>query len=398
MIFFVFTVTFFIGFSIEVHFFLVIYSYFKTMEMCYVDILIPAVRRYPAENQNILRLAEGAQTPCNTESIDTLRDVGTRDESAREIGEKYSQLPPQTSDVETKWTLFRSGVSAAAARVFGEKRIGVAPRSRVPISLIPANSLTPKPNACAHEADGRNRSGLGMPQDLVPSRPFRSGLSWIACGDSPSADETISFVMPLSNEDRRSAVISLHEAGKSPTEIFRLLQNNGYNRNFIKRTIQRNAVDMSRGYTGRLEFQEYVSEETYKNLLISSMVTIPAILIVDSLLIHGVRKGKRKLMIPWLALELLALIVVIIIIVVFFIILIGFLITTKNGLFFIIFIVVAVVFIIAYSIAVHFFLVVYSHFKELQNLEHAGEEQRTDGKQENFNAEIVSYRSQEQEV
>lgn len=45
--------------------------------------------------------------------------------------------------------------------------------------------------------------------------------------------------MPLSNEDRRSAVISLHEAGKSPTEIFRLLQNNGYNRNFIKRTIQR---------------------------------------------------------------------------------------------------------------------------------------------------------------
>ncbi|CAG0881538.1 unnamed protein product [Darwinula stevensoni] len=57
--------------------------------------------------------------------------------------------------------------------------------------------------------------------------------------DSQSADETISFVMPLSNEDRRSAVISLHEAGKSPTEIFRLLQNNGYNRNFIKRTIQR---------------------------------------------------------------------------------------------------------------------------------------------------------------
>ncbi|CAG0901433.1 unnamed protein product, partial [Darwinula stevensoni] len=51
--------------------------------------------------------------------------------------------------------------------------------------------------------------------------------------------EITRFVMPLSNEDRRSAVISLHEAGKSPTEIFRLLQNNGYNRNFIKRTIQR---------------------------------------------------------------------------------------------------------------------------------------------------------------
>ncbi|CAG0900823.1 unnamed protein product [Darwinula stevensoni] len=48
-------------------------------------------------------------------------------------------------------------------------------------------------------------------------------------------DEVSNFVMPLSNEDRRSAVISLHEAGKSPTEIFRLLQN----RNFIKRMIQR---------------------------------------------------------------------------------------------------------------------------------------------------------------
>ncbi|CAG0903847.1 unnamed protein product, partial [Darwinula stevensoni] len=64
-------------------------------------------------------------------------------------------------------------------------------------------------------------------------------LRKLVLGDSQSADETISFVMPLSNEDRRSAVISLHEAGKSPAEIFRLLQNNGYNRNFIKRTIQR---------------------------------------------------------------------------------------------------------------------------------------------------------------
>ncbi|CAG0882037.1 unnamed protein product [Darwinula stevensoni] len=159
-----------------------------------------------------------------------------------------------------------------------------------------------------------------------------------------------------------------------------------------------NVVDMSRGYEMRPEIHDQVSEEAYTNLLVSSMVILLAFIIFDSLLIHGVRKGKRKLMIPWLALELLALITGIIIFVVVFLMLIGLLVMTKNGLFFIIFIVVAVVFLIAYSIAVHFFLVVYSHFKELENLDHAGGEHGFEGKQENFNAEFVSYRSQKQEV
>ena len=47
----------------------------------------------------------------------------------------------------------------------------------------------------------------------------------------------ISFVM--SYEDRCSAVISLHEAGKTSSVTFRLVQNNGYSWNFIKRTIKR---------------------------------------------------------------------------------------------------------------------------------------------------------------
>ncbi|CAG0882039.1 unnamed protein product [Darwinula stevensoni] len=123
-----------------------------------------------------------------------------------------------------------------------------------------------------------------------------------------------------------------------------------------------NVIDMSRGYEMRSEITDQLSEETYTNLLISSMVILPALIIVDSLLIHGVR--KRNLMIPWLALELLALIAGLIIFIC--IMLIGLLVLAPHGLF-IIFIIVAVVFLIAYSIAVHFFLVVYSHFKGLKN-------------------------------
>ncbi|CAG0902877.1 unnamed protein product [Darwinula stevensoni] len=154
-----------------------------------------------------------------------------------------------------------------------------------------------------------------------------------------------------------------------------------------------NVVDMSRGYEMRSEITDQLSEETYTNLLITSMVTLLALIIVDSLLIHGVRKGKRNLMIPWLALEFLALIAILIIFIC--IILFGLLTMAPHGLF-IIFIIVAVVFLIVYSIVVHFFLVVYSHFKELQNLEHAGEEQRFEGNQETVNAGFMAYPLQRQ--
>ena len=41
---------------------------------------------------------------------EALRDEKTHEEFAKVIGEKYSHLPLQISDIETEWDLFRSGV------------------------------------------------------------------------------------------------------------------------------------------------------------------------------------------------------------------------------------------------------------------------------------------------
>lgn len=55
--------------------------------------------------------------------------------------------------------------------------------------------------------------------------------------------------------DRRRAVVTLHKAGYEPSEIFHLLKHDGYNRNFIARTIKRYTVNgtlENRKITGRV--------------------------------------------------------------------------------------------------------------------------------------------------
>ncbi|CAG0903604.1 unnamed protein product [Darwinula stevensoni] len=133
-----------------------------------------------------------------------------------------------------------------------------------------------------------------------------------------------------------------------------------------------NVITMARGYEQRPGIHDHISEEAFTNLLICSMVFYLMFIIFDSLLIHGVRKMKRKRMIPWMCMDFLALIAGAILFVVIFISLIVILVATNNVLIFTLFMIVVVVFFIAYSIGIHFFLVVYSHFKELGNPERFG--------------------------
>ncbi|CAG0898766.1 unnamed protein product [Darwinula stevensoni] len=153
-----------------------------------------------------------------------------------------------------------------------------------------------------------------------------------------------------------------------------------------------NVITMARGYEQRSEIHDHISKEAFANLLICSMVFYLLFIIFDSLLIHGVRKMKRKLMIPWLYMDFLALIAGVILFVVIFVSLIVTVVTTKDGLIFTLFMIVVVVFFIAYSIGIHFFLVVYSHFRELGNPELLGGDEGVEIKQEILNAEDVSFR------
>ncbi|CAG0898348.1 unnamed protein product [Darwinula stevensoni] len=127
------------------------------------------------------------------------------------------------------------------------------------------------------------------------------------------------------------------------------------------------------GYTKRAQYHAHLSGEGWGYLLmqfeeftrpnIFEMVLLPLSIIPEALLIHGVRKRKRKLLIPWLFLDFLALTASLILLLVIFLVLVVLLVMMMNILIFILFIVGIVAVFLAYYVAVHFFLVVYSYFK-----------------------------------
>ncbi|CAG0897956.1 unnamed protein product [Darwinula stevensoni] len=84
-------------------------------------------------------------------------------------------------------------------------------------------------------------------------------------------------------------------------------------------------------------------------------------IICDSLLLVGVLKMRRKLMIPFLGLQLVWLTLGTIAAIVLFVL---FAVNSGSTIFVA---VTAVVFVVLYGIAVYFFFVVYSHFKELES-------------------------------
>ncbi|CAG0900223.1 unnamed protein product [Darwinula stevensoni] len=103
----------------------------------------------------------------------------------------------------------------------------------------------------------------------------------------------------------------------------------------------------------------YGSEKTFARVLIGLTCYFFAMVVVDSLLVHGIRKRKRVLMIPWLCMALLELVLALLLFIMVFVVatqVIG------EAVFLVI---MFVSFIAFFAIPVHFFDVVYFYFKEL---------------------------------
>ncbi|CAG0901089.1 unnamed protein product [Darwinula stevensoni] len=101
-------------------------------------------------------------------------------------------------------------------------------------------------------------------------------------------------------------------------------------------------------------------EGVYGKLSIANLVLSGLWIVCDSLLIHGIRKAKRKLMIPWLCIALAALIAGPIVAAALLVLVLA--LAPENAVFLVL---VAVLFVLSYPVGIHFFLVVYSHFREL---------------------------------
>ncbi|CAG0889416.1 unnamed protein product [Darwinula stevensoni] len=115
------------------------------------------------------------------------------------------------------------------------------------------------------------------------------------------------------------------------------------------------------------EYREFISEEAFVNASVSSMLWNLAFIITSSLLIHGVRKGEKGLLIPWLSMSLLYLVLEALGAVIGVVILAAFQVNI------VILIIVILACIIIYFIELYFFIVVYSHFQELGNQLPTGE-------------------------
>ncbi|CAG0889764.1 unnamed protein product [Darwinula stevensoni] len=159
-----------------------------------------------------------------------------------------------------------------------------------------------------------------------------------------------------------------------------------------------NAADLGGGRFNRPDFHDYVSEKTYTCLLVSILVIFLVFIVFDCLLIHGVRKWKRKLMIPWLCLEFVALVAGLILFLVSFVAFTVLLVSQMNGVLLTVVIVMAVGFFILYSVGVHFFLVVYSYYKELENLEQSGGDEYVQRKQGNVPAGSIPFQARTSEA
>ncbi|CAG0893981.1 unnamed protein product [Darwinula stevensoni] len=102
------------------------------------------------------------------------------------------------------------------------------------------------------------------------------------------------------------------------------------------------------------------------NCMIGATVVSAVSVVAHSLLIHGIRKAKRKLMIPWLCLYSLFLLLILLsaVILLFSTILYG----TYRHPVAVFLAVVTVCLLVSCPVAIHFFIVVFSYFRELENV------------------------------
>ncbi|CAG0903673.1 unnamed protein product, partial [Darwinula stevensoni] len=103
---------------------------------------------------------------------------------------------------------------------------------------------------------------------------------------------------------------------------------------------------------------EYISKETLEKIPIVNTVFTVVWIVVDSLLVHGIVKMKRKLIIPWLWVNTLLLILLTSLAVI--VIIIVLVVSPKD---FPLLIILVIACAIGFSIQIHFLLVVYSHYK-----------------------------------
>ncbi|CAG0893978.1 unnamed protein product [Darwinula stevensoni] len=98
-------------------------------------------------------------------------------------------------------------------------------------------------------------------------------------------------------------------------------------------------------------------------VIIGGLIYFLVLIIVDSLLLHGIRKNHRKLMIPWMAVAVLQLIAGLAIAIMVFLAVAE----ADRGVGYLIVMVLA--FIGLYCVEIHLLHVVYSYFKEMGILE-----------------------------
>ncbi|CAG0893977.1 unnamed protein product [Darwinula stevensoni] len=109
------------------------------------------------------------------------------------------------------------------------------------------------------------------------------------------------------------------------------------------------------------------------NIYVKITITVVSAIFVmmNSLLIHGIRKSNRKLMIPWLCAAFLFLVLMVLAAVALAILTV--VVGTRDPSWTAHLAVATVALVVLCPVGAHFFLVVYTHFKELENSERDGE-------------------------
>ncbi|CAG0893976.1 unnamed protein product [Darwinula stevensoni] len=114
----------------------------------------------------------------------------------------------------------------------------------------------------------------------------------------------------------------------------------------------------------------HMSENIYAKITDAAVSAV--FIIMNSLLIHGIRKSNRKLMIPWLCAALLLLVLMVLAAVA--LIVLAVVVSGGDSYWTVSLVVTGVALLVFCPVGAHFFLVVYAYFKELENAEMHGED------------------------